>query len=61
MTVFSLLAVALVLLVIALATTSPVATLGGVVAYVASVGIYDRHLRKLGRASTPQTRRGPWQ
>ena len=59
-TVFSLLAAAVVLLAIALATTSPVAGLGGIVAYVAAFGVYDRHLRKLGRPSTPHRRRAPW-
>ena len=58
--VFSLLAAAVVLLAIALATTSPVAGLGGIVAYVAAFGVYDRHLRKLGRPSTPHRRRAPW-
>ena len=58
--VFSLLAAAVLLLAIALATTSPVAGLGGIVAYVAAFGVYDRHLRKLGRPSTPHTRRAPW-
>ena len=57
---FSLLAAAVLLLAIALATTSPVAGLGGIVAYVAAFGVYDRHLRKLGRPSTPHTRRAPW-
>jgi hypothetical protein len=59
-TVFSLLAAAAVLLAIALAATSPVAGFGGIVAYVAAFGVYDRHLRKLGRPSTPHRRRAPW-
>jgi hypothetical protein len=59
-TVFSLLAAAAVLLAIALATTSPIAGLGGIVAYVAAFGVYDHHLRKLDRPSTPHRRRVPW-
>lgn len=56
--VFSLLAAAAVLLAIALATTSPVAGFGGIAAYVAAFGVYDHHLRKLGRPS-PRRRRAP--
>jgi hypothetical protein len=48
-TVFSLLAAAALLLAIALATTSPIAGLGGIVAYVAAFGVYNQHLRKLDR------------
>ena len=59
-TVFALLAAAAVLLAIALATTSPVAGLGGIVAYVAAFGVYNRHLRKVGRAFNPRRRRAPW-
>jgi hypothetical protein len=51
--VFSLLATAAVLLAIALATTSPVAGFGGIVAYVAAFGFYHRHLRALDRPSSP--------
>lgn len=58
--VFSLLAAAAVLLAAALATTSPVAGLGGIMAYVAAFGVYNRHLRKLDRASIPRRRRAPW-
>lgn len=57
--VFSLLAAAAVLLAIALATTSPVAGSAGVAAYVASFGIYHRHLRKLHRPSTPAHEASP--
>ena len=59
-TVFSLLAAAVVLLAIALATTSPVAGLCGIVAYVAAFGVYNHDLRKLGRPSTPYRTRFPW-
>ena len=58
--VFSLLAAAVLLLAIALATTSPVAGLCGIVAYVAAFGVYNHDLRKLGRPSTPYRRRFPW-
>jgi hypothetical protein len=58
--VFSLLAVAAVLLAIALAITSAVAGLGGIVAYAAAFGVYNHHLRKVGRASTPSRRRAQW-
>ena len=54
--VFSLLVVAVALLAIALATTSSVAWLGGFAAYVASFGVNQRHLRKLGRPSAPHRR-----
>ena len=59
--VFLLLVVAVVLLATALATTSAVAFLGGVAAYLASFAVYHRHLRRLGRPSTPHRRRAPWQ
>jgi hypothetical protein len=56
-TVFSLLAVAAVLLAISLATTSPIAGFAGIVAYVAAFGVYNQHLRKLDRRSAPHRRR----
>jgi hypothetical protein len=58
--VYLLLAAAAVLLAIALATTSAVAGIGGIVAYVAAFGVYDQHLRKLHRPSAPHRRRAPW-
>jgi hypothetical protein len=59
-TVFSLLAAAAVLLAIALATTSPIAGFGGIVAYVAAFGVYNQHLRKIDRPSAAHRRRAPW-
>jgi hypothetical protein len=58
--VFSLLAAAAVLLAVALATTSPVAGFGGIVAYVAAFGVYNQHLRKLDRPSATDRRRARW-
>ena len=58
--VFSLLAAAAVLLAVALATTSRVAGLGGVAAYLASFLVDNRHQRRLRRPSTPHRRRAPW-
>jgi hypothetical protein len=55
--VFALLAAAIVLLAIALATTSAVAWLGGVATYLASFAVHDRHRRKPARPSSPHRRR----
>ena len=59
-TVFSLLVAAAVLLAIALATTSPVAGFGGIMAYVAAFGVDDHRRRKFGRGSTPANAASPW-
>ena len=48
---------ALVLLAISLATTSPIAGFAGIVAYVAAFGVYNQHLRRLDRRSAPHRRR----
>ena len=58
-TVFSLLGAAVVLLALALATTSPIAGIGGVLAYVTAFGVGQRCARELHRPPPADTRPAP--